>query len=63
MLADKDRIFTNLYGSHGAGPEVRDEARRVGSTKLLIEQGRDWIIDEMKARACAAAAAPDFRPA
>ena len=48
MLADKDRIFTNLYGVHDwrlAG------ARKRGNwdgTKALIEKGRDWIINEMK---------------
>ena len=48
MLADKDRIFTNLYGMYDwrlAG------ARRRGAwdgTKDLIARGQDWIIDEMK---------------
>ncbi|MGJ4950374.1 NADH-quinone oxidoreductase subunit NuoF [Bradyrhizobium sp. HKCCYLS20291] len=49
MLDDKDRIFTNLYGLHDWGLEG---ARRRGSwdgTKGLIEKGRDWIINEMKA--------------
>ena len=48
MLADADRIFTNLYGIHDWG---LDAARRRGAwdnTKGLIEKGRDWIIDEMK---------------
>ena len=48
MLADKDRIFTNLYGEHDwrlAG------ARRRGDwdgTKELIHKGRDWIVNEIK---------------
>jgi len=49
MLADRDRIFTNLYGRHGAGLA---DARRRGAwdgTRFLIDQGRDWIINEMKA--------------
>lgn len=49
MLEDKDRIFTNLYGLHDWGLEG---ARRRGSwdgTKGLIDKGRDWIINEMKA--------------
>ena len=49
MLDDKDRIFTNLYCLHDWGLEG---ARRRGSwdgTKALIEKGRDWIINEMKA--------------
>ena len=48
MLADKDRIFTNLYGLQ----DWRlDEARKRGNwdgTKILIRKGRDWIINEMK---------------
>ena len=49
MLADKDRIFTNLYGLHDwrlAG------ARRRGAwdgTDKLIAMGRDGIINELKA--------------
>ena len=49
MLEDKDRIFKNLYGLHDWGLEG---ARRRGAwdgTKFLLEQGRDWIIEEMKA--------------
>ncbi|MCW5713818.1 MAG: NADH-quinone oxidoreductase subunit NuoF [Bauldia sp.] len=48
MLADKDRIFRNLYGRHDwrlAG------ARSRGSwdgTKQILERGRDGIIDEVK---------------
>jgi NADH-quinone oxidoreductase subunit F len=48
MLADKDRIFTNLYGAH----DWRlDGARKRGAwdnTKALLDKGGDWIIDEMK---------------
>src|SRR3981081_1121762 len=49
MLDDKDRIFRNLYGVHDWG---LDGARRRGAwdgTKAIIEKGRDWIINEMKA--------------
>jgi NADH-quinone oxidoreductase subunit F len=49
MLADKDRIFTNLYGLDDWG---LDGARRRGDwdgTKALMEKGADWIINEMKA--------------
>ena len=48
MLADKDRIFTNLYGLDDwrlAG------ARRRGDwdgTKDLILKGRDWIVEQIK---------------
>ena len=48
MLADRDRIFTNLYG--------RDDWRLAGAqrrgdwdgTKELILKGRDWIVEEVK---------------
>ena len=48
MLADKDRIFTNLYGL--------DDWRLVGArrrgdwdgTKELILKGRDWIVEQVK---------------
>src|SRR3979411_1355251 len=49
MLDDKDRIFKNLYGFHEGGLEG---ARRRGAwdgTKAIIDKGRDWIINEMKA--------------
>ncbi|MGH7039353.1 MAG: NADH-quinone oxidoreductase subunit NuoF [Stellaceae bacterium] len=48
MLADRDRIFTNLYGQEDwrlAG------ARRRGDwdgTRELIAKGRDWIVNEVK---------------
>ena len=49
MLADRDRIFTNLYGFHSPGLA---EAKKRGSwdgTKLLIDRGKDWVVNEMKA--------------
>jgi NADH-quinone oxidoreductase subunit F len=49
MLADKDRIFTNLYGQHGWG---LDGARARGAwdgTKAILEKGREAIVNEMKA--------------
>jgi NADH-quinone oxidoreductase subunit F len=48
MLADKDRIFTNLYGLndwHIAGARARGTW---DGTKAIIERGRDGIIDELK---------------
>jgi NADH-quinone oxidoreductase subunit F len=48
MLADQDRIFTNLYGQ---GDWRLDGARRRGDwdgTKELILKGRDWIVNEIK---------------
>src|SRR6202158_3778806 len=49
MLDDKDRIFRHLYGLQEWGLEA---ARRRGAwdgTKAIIDKGRDWIINEMKA--------------
>ena len=48
MLADKDRIFTNLYGEHDWRLAA---ARRRGDwygTKDLILKGRDWLIEQIK---------------
>ncbi len=49
MLADKDRIFTNLYGLHDwtlAGARTRGDW---DGTKAILAKGRDGIIDEIKA--------------
>ncbi|WP_262695085.1 NADH-quinone oxidoreductase subunit NuoF [Kordiimonas aquimaris] len=48
MLADKDRIFTNLYGHQSPGIEAAMKRGDWDGTKSLIEKGRDWIIGEMK---------------
>ncbi len=48
MLADKDRIFTNIYGIHDTGLKG---ARKRGSwdgTKKFIDMGHDWVIDQVK---------------
>ncbi|MBX9815738.1 MAG: NADH-quinone oxidoreductase subunit F [Proteobacteria bacterium SG_bin5] len=49
MLADKDRIFTNVYGFQ---PWTIDAAMQRGdwdNTKALLEIGQDDIIDRIKA--------------
>ena len=49
MLADKDRIFTNLYGFQ---PWTLDAARARGdwdNTKALLDLGADTIVDRIKA--------------
>jgi NADH-quinone oxidoreductase subunit F len=48
MLADKDRIFTNLYGLHSPGLEGARKRGDWDGTKAILERGRDAIIDEMK---------------
>ena len=48
MLADNDRIFTNLYGMHDRtlkGAQARGHWDR---TDKVIQKGRDWVIQEMK---------------
>ena len=62
MLADKDRIFKNLYGQHDWG---LDGARARGAwdgTKAILERGRDALSTSARPRDSAAAAAPDLRP-
>jgi NADH-quinone oxidoreductase subunit F len=49
MLADKDRIFTNLYGLHDWGLKGAMQRGAWDGTKLFIDKGPDWIVDEMKA--------------
>ncbi|MBM0168622.1 NADH-quinone oxidoreductase subunit NuoF [Altererythrobacter sp. C41] len=49
MLADKDRIFTNLYGFQDWGLKAAQARGDWDDTKALIERGQDAIIDEMKA--------------
>jgi formate dehydrogenase iron-sulfur subunit len=49
MLEDKDRIFKNLYGLHDWGLEGAKRRGAWDGTKGIIDKGRDWIINEMKA--------------
>ena len=49
MLQDKDRVFTNLYGFQDFGLKAAQARGNWDGTKALIEKGRDWIINEMKA--------------
>jgi NADH-quinone oxidoreductase subunit F len=48
MLADKDRIFTNLYGFHDAGLQAAIQRGAWDGTKAFIDKGHDWIIDQVK---------------
>ncbi len=49
MLADQDRIFTNLYGLHDWGLKGAMARGAWDGTKAILEKGRDGIINEMKA--------------
>jgi NADH-quinone oxidoreductase subunit F len=49
MLSDKDRIFTNLYGQGDWGLKGAQSRGGWSGTKGFVEQGRDWITNEVKA--------------
>ncbi|TWG53594.1 NADH-quinone oxidoreductase subunit NuoF [Aminobacter sp. J44] len=49
MLQDKDRIFTNIYGRFDKSLAGAMRRGVWDDTKGLIDKGRDWIINEMKA--------------
>ncbi|MHA1599039.1 MAG: NADH-quinone oxidoreductase subunit NuoF [Alphaproteobacteria bacterium] len=49
MLADKDRIFQNIYGLKDTSLTGAKTIGDWDATKALIEKGREWIVDEMKA--------------
>jgi NADH-quinone oxidoreductase subunit F len=48
MLADKDRIFRNLYGQHDWGLKGARLRGAWDGTKAFLEKGRDAIIEEVK---------------
>ncbi|WP_274424649.1 NADH-quinone oxidoreductase subunit NuoF [Chelativorans sp. YIM 93263] len=49
MLQDKDRIFTNIYGRFDRSLKGAMARGHWDGTKGLLEKGRDWILNEMKA--------------
>ena len=49
MLQDKDRIFTNIYGRFDNSLEGAMKRGHWDNTKDLLDKGRDWIVNEMKA--------------
>ncbi|RCW85461.1 MULTISPECIES: NADH-quinone oxidoreductase subunit NuoF [Phyllobacterium] len=49
MLADKDRIFNNIYGIHDKSLKGVMSRGHWDGTAGIIAKGRDWIINEMKA--------------
>ncbi|MEE4537052.1 MAG: NADH-quinone oxidoreductase subunit NuoF [Erythrobacter sp.] len=49
MLADKDRIFTNVYGFQHWGLKAAQARGDWDNTKALIERGNEAIIEEVKA--------------
>ena len=49
MLQDKDRIFTNIYGFHDWGLEGAKKRGQWNRTKSFINNGSEWIIEQVKA--------------
>lgn len=49
MLKDKDRIFSNIYGMDDRTLRGAQLRGHWDSTAKLIQNGSDWIIDQMKA--------------
>ena len=48
LLADKDRIFTNLYGFQDAGLKAARQRGDWDDTARLMQRGQDAIIEEVK---------------
>ncbi|WP_417317980.1 NADH-quinone oxidoreductase subunit NuoF [Emcibacter sp.] len=48
MLADRDRIFTNLYGFQDWNLPAAKKRGDWDQTKAMIDKGHDWLIQEMK---------------
>ncbi|WPY00842.1 NADH-quinone oxidoreductase subunit F [Candidatus Trichorickettsia mobilis] len=48
MLSTSDQIFSNLYGQEGADLSSSRKRSDWDNTKNLLDQGRDWIIAEVK---------------
>ena len=47
-LADKDRIFTNVYGFQDAGLKAARARGDWDDTAKLMQRGQDAIIEEIK---------------
>ena len=60
MLKDQDRIFKNLYNDMGADVKSAQTRGDWVKTSELIAKGRDWIINEVKARNSEEEAVQDF---
>jgi NADH-quinone oxidoreductase subunit F len=49
ILGDRDRIFRNLYGLHDWGLAGARARGAWDGTAAILQKGRDWIINEVKA--------------
>ncbi len=49
MITNKDKIFSNINGSEAADLNTAKKRGDWDNTKSLIQNGRDWIIEQVKA--------------
>ena len=49
MLEDKDRIFTNIYGTLDRSLSGAKSRGHWSGTKEFVDKGHDWIIEQVKA--------------
>ena len=63
MLADRDRIFTNLYGFHDPGLKGARQRGAWDGTKAILERGPEAIVDEMKKSGLRGRGGAGFPPA
>src|SRR5256885_11111437 len=49
LLANKDRIFRNLYGQGDWGLAGARARGAWDGTKAILDKGRDWLVNEVKA--------------
>jgi NADH-quinone oxidoreductase subunit F len=49
MLNDQDRVFSNIYGLKDKSLKGAMSRGHWDGTKALVDKGRDWILNEMKA--------------
>ena len=48
MIADKDKIFTNLHGAESPYLSAAQKRGDWDRTKSFITKGRDWIVEQVK---------------
>ena len=49
MITNKDKIFSNINGSESADLNAAKKRGDWDNTKSLIQKGREWIIEQVKA--------------
>lgn len=48
MIAEKDKIFTNLHGKESPALKAALKRGDWDNTKSLIQKGRDWVVEQVK---------------